>query len=217
MTSHVMNTDWAITVNINEPMYSRDGTLFDMIHPGMCQTPHQQPISRVDVRALNLTWSRGSANPRQPSSSPVAPVKMIIIASPISDGKLYWLSGPGGFPPKRRYTPVSAKTTTTGETAARYHHRLALHFVQPPNNLRTPDSSLRTNAMTMIADILGDHVARSPKIRNCDAEYTSMNKMCNTRESAKKTRRALPLQEATFPSSDIPQSPCPRTEFLFQS
>jgi hypothetical protein len=54
----------------------------------------------------------------------------------------------------------------------------------------------------MTADMLGDHVARSPKSRDCDAEYATMNATCSTRERAKKTMSAPPRHDATRPSSD---------------
>jgi hypothetical protein len=80
-----------------------------------------------------------------------------------------------------------------GETAARYHFRLTLHLPNPPNNLRTPCSSLRTMARTMIAETLGDHVASNPKSRDCDAEYTVIKDICRTRDSAKNTKSAFEL------------------------
>ncbi|MFB0543949.1 MAG: hypothetical protein ACETVR_04125, partial [Candidatus Bathyarchaeia archaeon] len=96
-------------------------------------------IRRLDVRALNLPWSRGSANPRQSSSSPVALVKTTVIASPISDGKLSELSGLGGIPPRRRYTPVITKTTTAGETNNKYsmlpYHRILWYKREYPERM----------------------------------------------------------------------------------
>lgn len=81
------------------------------------------------------------------------------------------------FLPKGERPPVSVKVITMGEIAARYHPRLILHFIQPPNNLRTPEFSLKSKMMTTIADMLDDHVARSMKGRNCDVRYIAIKMM----------------------------------------
>src|SRR5437762_3334373 len=124
-----------------------------------CQVAQTPPMTTLATNGVYRRWRRGSAKPRQPTSSPKDPATSAPTRNARSAALGTASQAVGGPPPAPTWMPTATRKSTAGTTnTATYHTADTRHWSTGRRRARTPP--LPGNNETRIAASVGAYPVR---------------------------------------------------------